>query len=257
VSLKDRLGAAAEGARAGAQEAKMKPKTCWECRGSGQVRNPQLGMASADPMGVPVSVTCPTCGGAGKTGGGGGAQAEPGPIANGIGWLIGRVLLAILLVIVAFFAAAPLMSLWAGADGTLRPILEAMPFGDAVAERPKQSGDPLLVAVVAAIPLLAFVIGSGLWRRTLIRKELNQEIPSSVVTAVTYVRIAIIAVWVGLIPVLAAMADGRDLRASGTEDDFFSAWWAWLIALAIWVAIASWDDDRAHERLERRMAWSS
>jgi hypothetical protein len=221
--------------------------SCMTCGGSGQVKTDPT-----EPLGVDNQLLpCPSCGGASASGASYGAGDGP------ISWLLGKAFFAVFalvaLVVVGFFALAPLIGLWARADEPLRSIMEALPLGDAVAETTREDGNPGLIAALAGIPLIAFVIGSGLYRRGLIRRQLRGEVAGSSVTAVTWGRAVLVAAWASLVPVLAAMAAGRDLEAGGVnEDSPFDAWWAWAIALVLWGLVAVWDDRRAHERVVSR-----
>jgi hypothetical protein len=121
------------------------------------------------------------------------------------------------------------IEIWMRADDALRPLLEALP-GNAVAETAEEHGNPVLIGVLTAATVLGAAIGLSWWRRGLIREYLRGELRYPALLGASLVRMTVIVLGIALIPVLAAIADGADLREGDPEGTLFDAAWRPLVA---------------------------
>jgi hypothetical protein len=103
---------------------------------------------------------------------------------------------------------------WSDAASTLRSVLEALPLGNAVAETPKESGNPIFVAALAAVVVGLAIWGTSEWRKRSVHKYLYGGNTFVQIFAVGMLRTAVIFGGITLVPILGYIAAGTDL----TED---------------------------------------
>jgi hypothetical protein len=115
-------------------------------------------------------------------------------------------------------------SIWAEAATALRSALEALPLGDAVAENRRQDGRPVLVAALAAVPVLAVIVGITRWRHELVRAHLDGKLGIGALFAVSVIRMAAMVFGLGLVAVVASIAGGEDLVKDAQDGSLTKAW---------------------------------
>jgi hypothetical protein len=101
---------------------------------------------------------------------------------------------------------------WGSAAPALRTVLEALPLGGAVAVRPAQDGDPLLVAALALAFLGLAIWAASRWRRSSVREYLYGGNTFVGAYSVGMIRTVVIFGGLALVPNLAYIAHGTDLR---------------------------------------------
>jgi hypothetical protein len=180
---------------------------CHDCQGTGKT-----GMSDSP---------CPACMGRGYVDG-------PEEAASTAGGSLGLLAL-IALGLAGLMALVLTVEMWKRADGVLRPMLEALP-GDAVAESADEHGSPLLIAVLVGSLVLGCCVALSRWRRGLIGDYLRGEQSYSVLLGASIVRMVAIIGGVSLIPILAAIADGADLRAEPDNGTVLDAAWRFVVA---------------------------
>lgn len=124
------------------------------------------------------------------------------------------------------------LALWVETDGFWRPILEALPLGEAVADRPGEDGNPVLIGILTAVPVLAVIAALTLWRRGLVRRYLAGRLSYGPLLSSSIVRMFAILMGLPLVFMLASMATGADIESRGPESNaLFGPW-----QLAVFVA---------------------
>lgn len=168
----------------------------------------------------------------------------PGPtihLARAARWiaipLAGAAVLAILLIPAGW---------WSAASTPLRSILEALPFGDAVATEPFQRGNPVLVSLVAAVVVGLAIWGVSRWRIRSVRNYLYGGNTFVQIFTVGLIRTVVIFGGIALVPVLGAIADGVDLRDD--PDYTFTGPIPPLIVIACWIVFTYVDLRRVYAR---------
>lgn len=104
------------------------------------------------------------------------------------------------------------MGWWSEASGTLRDLLEALPFGGAVADEPSERGNPVLIGVLAGVAVAAAILAATRWRRRAARDYLTGSVSIVQLYAISVARTVAIFGGITLVPILVVIARGNDLR---------------------------------------------
>jgi hypothetical protein len=123
---------------------------------------------------------------------------------------------------------------WSEASGTLRDVLETLPFGGAVADEASERGNPVLIGILAAIPVLATIVAATLWRRRAAREYVYGGFTYVQLYAVSVVRTVVIFGGITLVPILVVIARGNDLREEPKTT--FTGPIPVVVVLAAWAA---------------------
>lgn len=126
---------------------------------------------------------------------------------------------------------------WSSAADALRSLLEALPLGSAVATTPAQDGAPALIAIGSLLVVAAAIWGATRWRVRSVHGYVYGG--STFVQPFTVSMIRTVTIFGGLtlVPILAVIASGKDLREA-PEHTFTGPAWPVLIVLS-WLAY-SW-----------------
>jgi len=126
---------------------------------------------------------------------------------------------------------------WSSVSDAIRSVLEALPLGDAVATQPFEHGMPILVGFLTALLVAGAIYGVTRWRIRSLRAYIYGG--NTLVQPFTVSMIRTVAIFGGLtlIPVVAVVAGGKDLRDE-PEYTFTGPLWPILI-IGCWL-VYSW-----------------
>lgn len=112
---------------------------------------------------------------------------------------------------------AVMIGWWAGMHETLRSILGSSPISGAIADTPHGDGSPVAAVIGTLIALVVVMIAISVARRWIANRCAVGEIPGSALFGITLLRTCVAVAGLTLVPIVAAMATGQDLRRNQQE----------------------------------------
>ncbi len=138
---------------------------------------------------------------------------------------------------------------WSSATSAIRAVLEALPLGSAVAVTPAEHGNPWLVAALTGLFVLFAIFAASGWRLGAMRGYLYGGTDFMILFFIGLIRTVAIFGGLTLVPVVAVIAAGTDLREEPSYT-FTGPVWPILVVLA-WCAFDFVTLQRLHDREAR------
>ncbi len=157
---------------------------------------------------------------------------------------------------VALAGAATLLMLllplgwWSSAELRVRDVPRALPLGSAVAVTPAEHGNPWLVAALTALVVAIAILGASAWRLVTLRGYLYGGTEFVYTFGAGFVRAVAIFGGLTLIPIVAVISAGTDLREDPSWT-FTGPVWPVLVVLT-WCGFDYVTLQRLHDREAQR-----